>query len=218
MPPKELTVFRELALDFNPSILVGVSASNLSKQPFTAKFDKFTLQGPGGQEVAVTPVAMTHLVNTGLDRRSDGSLILEGASLKVLKSMGGAAEPQTNMNQFKGKWSEDRQLLWRALAKGDALTLEVPVETSGKFELKAKFTMAPDYARIRLAMDTRSLLQGKTMDFYYNDTRPARLMSLGTITLDKGKHRLTITVQDKNPKSQGYSVGIDEIQIVPVKK
>ena len=218
MPPKDLTVFRELALDFNPSILVGVSASNLSKQPFTAKFDKFTLQGPGGQEVAVTPVAMTHLVNTGLDRRSDGSLILEGASLKVLKSMGGAAEPQTNMNQFKGKWSEDRQLLWKALAKGDALTLEIPVETSGKFELKAKFTMAPDYARIRLAMGTRSLLQGKTLDFYYNDTRPARLMSLGTVTLDKGKHKLTITVQDKNPKSQGYSVGIDEIQVVPVKK
>ncbi len=122
MPPKDLTVFRELALDFNPSILVGVSASNLSKQSFTAKFDKFTLQGPGGQEVAVTPVAMTHLVNTGLDRRSDGSLILEGASLKVLKSMGGAAEAQTNMNQYKGKWSEDRQLLWKALAKGDALT------------------------------------------------------------------------------------------------
>jgi hypothetical protein len=197
---------------------VGVSASNLSKQPFTAKFDKFSLQGPGGQEVAVTPVTMTHLVNTGLDRRSDGSLVLEGATLKVLKSMGGAAEPQTNMNQYKGKWSEDRQLLWKALAKGDALTLEVPVEATGKFEIKAKFTMAPDYAQIRLAMDTRPLLQGKTMDFYYNDTRPARLMSLGTVSLDKGKHRLTITVQDKNPKSQGYGVGIDEIQIVPVKK
>ena len=56
------------------------------------------------------------------------------------------------------------------------------------------------------------------MDFYYNDTRPARLMSLGTVSLDKGKHRLIITVQDKNPKSQGYGVGIDEIQIVPIKK
>ena len=43
-------------------------------------------------------------------------------------------------------------------------------------------------------------------------------MSLGTVSLDKGKHRLTITVQDKNPKSQGYSMGLDEIQVVPVKK
>jgi len=25
-------------------------------------------------------------------------------------------------------------------------------------------------------------------------------MSLGTVSLDKGKHKLTITVQDKNPK------------------
>ena len=64
----------------------------------------------------------------------------------------------------------------------------------------------------------RSLLPGQDLDFYYNDTRPARLMSLGTVSLDKGKHRLTITVQDKNPKSQGYGVGMDEIQIVPVKK
>jgi hypothetical protein len=67
-------------------------------------------------------------------------------------------------------------------------------------------------------MDTRPLYQGRALDFYYKETRPARLLSLGTVSLDKGKHRLTITVQDKNPKSQGYAVGIDEIQLIPVKK
>ena len=64
------------------------------------------------------------------------------------------------MSQYKGKWSEDRQLLWRPLSQGEAITLEIPVDTSGKFEIKAKFTMAPDYGRIRLAMDTRPLLPG----------------------------------------------------------
>ena len=216
-PPAKMTIFRELALDFTPSILVGVSASNLSRQPFTAKFDKFTLQGPGGQEVAVKPVSMTRLVSTGTDRRSDGSLVLEGAALKVLKSTGASPEAQS-MSQYKGKWSEDRQLLWRPLSQGEALTLEVPVDSSGKFEIKAKFTMAPDYGRINLAMDTRPLYQGRPLDFYYKDVRPAKLMSLGTVSLDKGKHRLTITVQDKNPKSLGFSMGLDEIQVVPVKK
>jgi S1-C subfamily serine protease len=216
-PPDKMTIFRELALDFNPSILVGVSASNLSRQPLTAKFDKFTLQGPGGQEVAVRPVSMTRLVSTGSDRRSDGSLVLEGAALKVLKTTGAAPEAQS-MSQYKGKWSEDRQLLWRPLSQGEAITLEVPVDTPGKFELKAKFTMAPDYGRINLAMDARPLYQGRPLDFYYKEVRPAKLMSLGTVSLDKGRHRLTITVQDKNPKSLGYSMGLDEIQIVPVKK
>ena len=217
-PPGRLTVFKELALDFNPSILVGISASNLSKQPLTAKFDKFSLRGAGGQDVPAQPLALTRLVNTGTDRRSDGTLVLEGAALKVLKVTAGTAEPQTNMNQYKGKWSEDRQLAWQPLDKGESLTLEIPVDTTGKFEVKAKFTMAPDYAQIRLAMDTRPLLNGKPMDFYYSDVRPARLLSLGTLSLDKGKHRLTITVQDKNPKSRGYRVGIDEIQLVPAKK
>jgi len=168
--------------------------------------------------VPAQPLALTRLVNTGTDRRSDGTLVLEGAALKVLKATAGTAEPQTNMNQYKGKWSEDRQLAWQPLDKGESLTLEIPVDTTGKFEVKAKFTMAPDYAQIRLAMDTRPLLNGKLMDFYYSDVRPARLLSLGTLSLDKGKHRLTITVQDKNPKSRGYRVGIDEILLVPVKK
>lgn len=217
-PPGHLTIFKELALDFNPSLLVGISAANLSKQPLRAKFDKFTLQGPGGQEVHPQPVALTRLVNTGTDRRSDGTVVLEGAALKILKATAGTAEPQTNMNQFKGKWSEDRQLVWQPLGKGESLTLEIPVDSTGKFEIKAKFTMAPDYGQIRLAMDTRPLLNGRARDFYYNDTRPAQLLSLGTVSLDKGKHRLMITVQDKNPKSHGYRVGIDEIQLVPVKK
>ena len=217
-PPGLLTIFKELALDFNPSILVGISASNLSKQPMTAKFDKFSLRGAGGQEVPAQPLALTRLVNTGPDRRSDGTVVLEGAALKVLKATAGTAEPQTNMNQYKGKWSEDRQLAWQPLGKGETLTLEIPVDATGKFEIKAKFTMAPDYGQIRLAMDTRPLLNGRASDLYYSDVRPAQLLSLGTISLDRGKHLLKITVQDKNPKSQGYRVGIDEIQLVPVKK
>ena len=72
-----------------------------------------------------------------------------------------------------------RLLAWQPLDKGESLTLEIPVDTTGKFEVKAKFTMAPDYARIRLAMDTRPLLNGKPMDFYYSDVRPARLLSAG---------------------------------------
>ncbi len=216
-PPGKMTIFKELALDFSPSILVGISASNLSKQPLRAKFDKFTLQGPGGQEVQAQPVSLTRLVNTGANRRSDGTVVLEGAALKILKATAGTAEPQNNMNQYKGKWSEDRQLVWQPPGKGQSLTLEIPVDATGRFEVKAKFTMAPDYGQVRLAMDTRPLLNGRAQDFYYNDTRPARLLSLGTISLDKGKHSLTITVQDKNAKSQGYRVGIDEIQLVPVK-
>ena len=53
------------------------------------------------------------------------------------------------MNQYKGRWSEDRQLVWQPLGKGESLTLEIPVDTTGKFEIKAKFTMAPDYGHIR---------------------------------------------------------------------
>ena len=80
---------------------------------------------------------------------------------KILKATAGTAEAQTNMNQYKGKWSEDRQLAWQPLGKGESLTLEIPVDATGKFEVKARFTMAPDYAQIRLAMDTRPLMNGR---------------------------------------------------------
>jgi hypothetical protein len=213
--PDRLAVFQELAIDFNREVYVGVSAANLSKRPFQAKFEDFTLRGLDGKVVEVKPVTMTSLIESGAIRRADGTWVFEGALLKVVRSLGGPAQPQTNMDQFQGNWTDNRQLFWRAAKTGDALTLEMPVESSGTYEVRGKFTIAPDYAKFRFALDGKTLNQGKTTDLYNKEVRPARLMSLGSVALTKGKHQFTVTVLGKNPSSSGFNFGLDEIQLVP---
>jgi hypothetical protein len=100
---------------------------------------------------------------------------------------------------------------------GEALTLEVPVEADGKYELKAVFTTAPDYARVRLAFDDKTLAPAKDVDLYGKVIRPSGAMSLGTHTLKKGIHRLTVHVLGKNPSSSGFHFGLDELQLAPAR-
>ena len=163
------------------------------------------------------PVSMTRLIESGGYRQTDGTWVLEGAMIKILKAVGGSAAPQTNMDQFKGKWTDNRQLLWKATGMGDALTLEIPVEAAGSYEVKGKFTIAPDYGKVKFSIDGKTLSQGKPTDLYYKEMRPARLMTLGTVSLSKGKHRFVVTLLGKNSGSSGYSFGLDEIQLVPSK-
>ena len=225
-PGKGLVVFQELALDFKPAVLVGLSASNLSKQPLKARFEEFELHDPTGKEIDPPKLNMTSLVGGANPRPTTAvppkvastSLVFEGASLKVLATSGGIAQPQDDMTKYRGKWTDDRQLRWSGTAKGDTLSVELPVEVAGTYDVTITGTLAADHARVRISLDDKPLYDNKYIDYFYDETRPAKPISLGQLTLEKGDHRLTISVYGKNPKSLGYGVGIDEIKFIPAKK
>jgi S1-C subfamily serine protease/regulation of enolase protein 1 (concanavalin A-like superfamily) len=215
LPPKSAVVFRELAVDFQDEVFVGVSATNLSKRPFQAKIEDFHLITPTGQEVEVKPVPKQRLY--GGEMRTDGTWVYEGATLSVIKALGGDVAPQFDMNKSGGKWTNDRQLLWKSPKMGSQLILEVPGETVGKFDVKGVFTRSPDAAKIKLTFDDKVLLDGKAVDLFEKTTRPGT-WKLGTITLTNRKpHRFTLTVQGKNTDSSGYNVGVDELLLVPAR-
>ena len=217
LPPNAAIVFQDLALDFNKEIFVGVAAANLSKRPFQARLEDFTLKSPDGKDIEPKPFKLAKLVDSGVVKLPDGTRIFEGAGLKVASPDNAPVAPQTNMADYKGEWSDNRQLLWNNEKSGQALSLELPVDADGKYQIKAKFTLAPDYAIAKLDIDGKPLYEGKKINFYSKDIRPTSLMSLGTFSLNKGKRKLTITVFSKDPKSSGYHFGLDEVQLVPVK-
>jgi len=217
--PDSMHVFQELALDFAKEVFVGISASNLSKLPLQAKFEGFSVKRlDDGQDIEAKPVAMSRLIDTGSEHRPDGTWVFEGAVLKVLQAVGGPAAPQANMDQFKGQWSNNRQLLWRATKMGDGLSVEIPIETAGNFEIKGQFTLGPEYAKLKFTLDGKPLNQSKPIDFYDKDVQPTPLMSLGTLSLVKGKHKFTAIIAGKNASSGGFCFGIDELQVVPAAK
>jgi S1-C subfamily serine protease/regulation of enolase protein 1 (concanavalin A-like superfamily) len=218
VPPDGLGLTREMAMDFNKEVYVGVAAANLSQRDYEAKFVEFHLTDDSGQAVEVKPVKMTKLVDPGFEKLPDGTLVYEGAGLKVNRPRGSAVLPVAAQEMTeKGKWSNDRQLLWSNDKAGPALILDLPVEAKGKYEIKGRFTQGPSYAEAKFEIDGKPLWKGKRMQLYSPQLKPTGLASLGTYELEPGKHRLTITVFAKDPKATGYHFGLDEIQLVPVK-
>ena len=212
LPPKGAVVFRELAVDFQDEVFVGISATNLSKRPFQARVEDFHLLTPSGKEVEVIPVSKQRLY--GGEKRTDGTWVYEGAALSVLKTLGGEAAPQFDMNKSGGKWTNGRQLLWKGPKMGSQLSLELPGDTAGKYDIRGIFTTGPDAAKIKVALDDRTLLGGNAFDLFEKAPRPAA-WKLGTVTLTRKPHRLTVTVYGKNSDSSGYNVGVDELWLVP---
>ena len=96
------------------------------------------------------------------------------------------------------------------------MTLEMPGDTAGKFDIRGVFTTGPDAAKIKVALDDRTLLGGNAVDLFEKAPRPAA-WKLGTVTLTRKPHRLTVTVQGKNNDSSGYNVGVDELVLVPAR-
>jgi S1-C subfamily serine protease len=226
MPPNGFAVFNEMSLDFNKEIFVGVAASNLSQRAYQARLENFMLKNLEGGDIVVKPADMTYLVPPPFVKLADGTRQYEGAWLKVISPKGAPVASQ-NMAPFGGDWSANKQLLWNNTKTDGALTLELPVDADGKYEIRGKFTTAPDYAVARLTIDDRPLYQGgKTndpfdgkIDFYSPQVKPTMELSFGTMSLNKGNHKLTITVFRNNGKSSspGYKFGLDEIRLVPAK-
>ena len=217
LPGEQLHTFQEISIDFEKEIYVGVAAANLSKRPFQAKLEEFRLLDSNGKPYDVKPAPMAKLIDTGGVKLADGTWVYEGASLRVIKATGGSAEAQKNMEKYSTGWSDNRQLWWQAAKSGDTLSLEVPVETDGKYEIKATFTQATNYGKVNFAMDLKPLPLVKVADLYSKDYKPMTPMSLGTVNLTKGKHKFTITVTGKNPGSAGYFVGLDDLSLIPAK-
>jgi hypothetical protein len=109
-------------------------------------------------------------------------------------------------------WSGDAQLWFRATNAGDALTLQFNVPTSGIYRLSAFWTQASDYGVITLAMDGVTL--GQPFDGYHApNVVLAPPVDYGTLSLNAGPHRVTLTVVGKNPSSSGFFAGLDRFTL-----
>lgn len=140
---------------------------------------------------------------------------LEGEDLKVLEKTGGNAAPQ-DMSGYGGEWSGVSHLWWTGAKVGDKLTLAVPVKTAGKYEIKAQMTKARDYGIAQLYLDDQKL--GAPIDFYHEGVIPTGVLSLGTMDLTAGDHKLTAEITGANDKAdKAYMFGLDYVKLEPVK-
>jgi hypothetical protein len=100
---------------------------------------------------------------------------------------------------------------------GDSVTLALPVDTPGNYEVGARFTRSYDFGRIRLELDGQPLLNGNFLDLYSPDVVAANLLPVGFCAVAANPARLTLRPVGKARASTGHGLGLDEVRLVPVR-
>jgi putative membrane-bound dehydrogenase-like protein len=139
---------------------------------------------------------------------------IEGETLKVQAKTGGATGSQGMLGFPLGKWSGDSQMWWTGAKPGDTLSVEVPVENDGTYEVFVGMTKAVDYGIVSLAMnDTKPTQPINLFNATVVNTQPA---SLGVHKLKAGKNRLTIKIEGADPQAvKAHMFGLDYVSLAP---
>ena len=110
-------------------------------------------------------------------------------------------------------WSNNHQLTFHATEAGQAISLEIPEQKPGKYELFARFTKTHDYGIIQANFDGTDL--GQPIDLYSPTIAGVDPIDLGVVTLTDKKSIFKLTVISKNEAANGYKLGLDYIKLVP---
>jgi hypothetical protein len=113
------------------------------------------------------------------------------------------------------RWSNGRQLLLDYTRKGGYAEVEVPVETAGRYRLAVYFTKSVNLGQVAVSLDGQVL--GAPFDAYEAEVWPPQRVEFGEVELAPGKHRLRFTAVGRNPRAIGYDMGIDCLQLQPIK-
>lgn len=141
---------------------------------------------------------------------------IESEGMKIIGKSVGSVRAQAMGNFSKDRWSSNEQLFWTGAKPGAELSLEIPVEKSGSYDLEVVMTKARDYGVVELRLDGQPL--GGAIDLY---TAPD-VLTTGVLTfrnqeLNAGEHALTIKVVGANPEAkQSFMFGLDYVRLVPV--
>jgi hypothetical protein len=140
--------------------------------------------------------------------------VIEGeALLETAKASDGPVEMQ-HMGPFGGEYSGEAQLWWRPQKAGESLSLNLPVEKAGNYDIVGYFTRAPDYAQVSIQLNDQ---QAKPIDLYAPRVEPSGPIPLGRVNLAAGAAKLNIRVTGKSDQSSNYLVGLDAIELRPAK-
>jgi WD40 repeat protein len=111
-------------------------------------------------------------------------------------------------------WSNDKQLTCSA-QKEDFVELRVDAPETGRYRLVICLTRSWNFGLVEVALDGRKI--GGLFDGLHGAAPPTEKIDYGTFELREGPHRLRFTAVDKNPRSAGYGMGIDYLQLMPAK-
>ncbi len=135
---------------------------------------------------------------------------LEGEKMRVVSVSNGTAEVQGG----PWPWSRAFHLWWKHAGTGDKLALAFSVEEPGEYEVRAAFTMAPDYGIHQLYINGEKA--GVPIDFYHEKVIVAKERSLGRFHLKQGENLLQVESAGCRAEARpGNMFGLDYLLLAP---
>jgi dipeptidyl aminopeptidase/acylaminoacyl peptidase len=111
-------------------------------------------------------------------------------------------------------WSEGRQLFCEA-RQGGYVELDVTCPAAGRYQFAVGLTRAGDYGVLQVSLDGKDV--GGPFDGFNGAVVPSGKLELATVELTRGAHRVRFTAVGKNARSTNYYMGIDCLELRPVK-
>jgi hypothetical protein len=161
---------------------------------------KGTLKEPPSRQVRPAPAAVT--------------IVVEAESLIATAVTSGGGMVRQDMTEYGSGWGGNAQLFWRPPEPSGAephLLTEFSVQRAGNYDLVLFYTTAPDFGQFTVHFDGRRLIN---LDGYGPQVGLTQIL-LGTYPLAAGRHELAFEVTGKSPRSTGYIIGIDRLQLNP---
>ncbi len=141
----------------------------------------------------------------------DGALEAEDLGIVEFTSEAGR-NARPSVQQVMPNLSGDHMLAFDSGGDGE-FTLNVPVENSGRYNLKMFYVRAPDYGKAQLWINGNPV--GEPSDIYLRTddlTRPIwppKEFAFPGVLLKEGLNIFRFVIDSKNPESEGYRLGID---------
>ncbi|MFP6575016.1 MAG: PVC-type heme-binding CxxCH protein, partial [Pirellulaceae bacterium] len=140
---------------------------------------------------------------------------IEAEKMKIVGQPPGRARSQV-MSKFSGDtWSGAGQLWWTDAKPGDRLTLELPVDKAGRYDLEVVLSRARDYGIVQLLLDNQPL--GGPIDLYNSpQVITTGVLTFGPLEITPGKRQFTIQIVGSHPKAiKSYMMGLDYVRLQP---
>jgi hypothetical protein len=139
-------------------------------------------------------------------------VVVEAETLIPTAAISGGGMVRQDMAEYGSGWGGNAQLFWRpptpAGTKPNLLT-EFTLPSAGTYDLVLYFTRAPDFGQFTVYIDGSK----PTNQDGYGPQVALGQVSLGRHQLAAGRHELAFEVTGKNPRSTGYIVGVDRLQL-----
>ena len=195
--------------------------------PFQKSFDGYLEKYfPNDQPTLYAAVAYWYLSSAGIDPHGptpadqrhgyyDRPPAIYGG-FEVGGTIAGRVLTQGLRHHKSNKWKDDDQLWWTNAQPGAKLNIKIPVEKTGRYDIRAVLTKAKDYGIVQLSLDGKEL--GEPIDLFNPEVIPTEPIPLGTEELAAGDHTLTVEIVGANEKAiKSYMFGLDQFILDPAR-